>query len=175
MADNFPFPSIHPLLIATILCPSASLIHSEPTPAPTMSADHTVFIRLPSPLTSLQLTAPSSALISDLPLPPLDPTSYYLRTTSALLPPYLPLSALARCAGGRSHPICIELVPRVRGGKGGFGTQLRAAGGRMASGKGANRDSCRDLSGRRLSTLKEAERSVSLLFPLVHSYTGGLG
>ncbi|THH16317.1 hypothetical protein EUX98_g9322 [Antrodiella citrinella] len=35
---------------------------------------------------------------------------------------------------------------------------LRAAGGRMSSQKTSNNDSCRDLSGRRLSTIKEAKR-----------------
>jgi len=52
----------------------------------------------------------------------------------------------------------------MRGGKGGFGSQLRAAGGRMSSQKTSNSDSCRDLSGRRLSTIKEAKKSVSF-FP----------
>ncbi|KAJ3835193.1 telomere stability and silencing-domain-containing protein [Lentinula raphanica] len=48
--------------------------------------------------------------------------------------------------------------PRVLGGKGGFGSQLRTASGRMSSQKTSNNDSCRDLSGRRLSTLKEAKK-----------------
>jgi hypothetical protein len=48
----------------------------------------------------------------------------------------------------------------MRGGKGGFGSQLRAAGGRMSSQKTSNNDSCRDLSGRRLSTIKEAKKCV---------------
>ncbi|KAI0636208.1 telomere stability and silencing-domain-containing protein [Trametes polyzona] len=54
--------------------------------------------------------------------------------------------------------ISLRLVPRLRGGKGGFGSQLRAAGGRMSSQKTSNNDSCRDLSGRRLSTIKEAKK-----------------
>ncbi|KAL6307580.1 telomere stability and silencing-domain-containing protein [Sparassis latifolia] len=54
--------------------------------------------------------------------------------------------------------VSLRLVPRLRGGKGGFGSQLRAAGGRMSSQKTSNNDSCRDLSGRRLSTIKEAKR-----------------
>jgi Silencing defective 2 N-terminal ubiquitin domain len=59
------------------------------------------------------------------------------------------------------HPlISLRLVPRMRGGKGGFGSQLRAAGGRMSSQKTSNNDSCRDLSGRRLSTIKEAKKCV---------------
>jgi hypothetical protein len=56
--------------------------------------------------------------------------------------------------------VSLRLVPRMRGGKGGFGSQLRAAGGRMSSQKTNNSDSCRDLSGRRLSTIKEAKKCV---------------
>lgn len=55
-------------------------------------------------------------------------------------------------------PFGCSLSPRVLGGKGGFGSQLRAAGGRMSSQKTGNNDSCRDLSGRRLSTVKEAQK-----------------
>lgn len=58
--------------------------------------------------------------------------------------------------------VTLRLIPRLRGGKGGFGSQLRAAGGRMSSQKTSNNDSCRDLSGRRLSTIKEAKRYVTL-------------
>ncbi|TCD69190.1 hypothetical protein EIP91_008486 [Steccherinum ochraceum] len=57
-----------------------------------------------------------------------------------------------------SNHVNLRLVPRCRGGKGGFGSQLRAAGGRMSSQKTSNNDSCRDLSGRRLSTIKEAKK-----------------
>lgn len=72
----------------------------------------------------------------------------------------------SRDGGGVDHPlISLRLVPRMRGGKGGFGSQLRAAGGRMSSQKTNNNDSCRDLSGRRLSTIKEAKKCV-LLRPL---------
>ncbi|CAL1715997.1 unnamed protein product [Somion occarium] len=59
---------------------------------------------------------------------------------------------------GRESLVSLRLIPRVRGGKGGFGSQLRAAGGRMSSQKTSNNDSCRDLSGRRLSTIKEAKK-----------------
>jgi hypothetical protein len=63
---------------------------------------------------------------------------------------------------GGNPLISLRLVPRMRGGKGGFGSQLRAAGGRMSSQKTSNNDSCRDLSGRRLSTIKEAKKCVFL-------------
>lgn len=54
--------------------------------------------------------------------------------------------------------VTLRITPRLLGGKGGFGSQLRAAGGRMSSQKTSNNDSCRDLNGRRLSTLKEAKK-----------------
>ncbi|KAI8459379.1 telomere stability and silencing-domain-containing protein [Phakopsora pachyrhizi] len=57
----------------------------------------------------------------------------------------------------------LRLVPKVLGGKGGFGSQLRAAGGRMSSQKTQNNDSCRDLSGRRLSTIKEAQKLAAAI------------
>ncbi|KIJ66822.1 hypothetical protein HYDPIDRAFT_85488 [Hydnomerulius pinastri MD-312] len=62
-----------------------------------------------------------------------------------------------------SNLVTLRLVPRLRGGKGGFGSQLRAAGGRMSSQKTNNNDSCRDLSGRRLSTIKTAKRLVDYM------------
>ena len=62
-----------------------------------------------------------------------------------------------------SSLVLLRLTPRIRGGKGGFGSQLRAAGGRMSSQKTSNNDSCRDLSGRRLSTIKEAKKYVAIL------------
>ena len=61
---------------------------------------------------------------------------------------------------GEEELVTLRLIPRLRGGKGGFGSQLRAAGGRMSSQKTSNNDSCRDLSGRRLSTIKEAKKYV---------------
>ncbi|KAJ3196627.1 hypothetical protein HDU82_001729, partial [Entophlyctis luteolus] len=52
-----------------------------------------------------------------------------------------------------------ECVPlRLRGGKGGFGSMLRAQGGRMASQKTTNFEACRDLSGRRLKTVNDAKK-----------------
>jgi len=59
--------------------------------------------------------------------------------------------------------VSIRIMPRVLGGKGGFGSQLRAAGGRMSSQKTSNNDACRDLSGRRLSTVKEAKKLAEYL------------
>ncbi|KAJ6024961.1 hypothetical protein N7540_005758 [Penicillium herquei] len=68
-------------------------------------------------------------------------------TTSSLLPIRL------------SVPLC--------GGKGGFGSQLRAAGGRMASkrkrNQGENNSSSRNLDGRRLRTVTEAKALAEYL------------
>lgn len=55
-------------------------------------------------------------------------------------------------------PLFLRLTPRLCGGKGGFGAQLRSAGGRMSGGKNQNKDTCRDLSGRRIGTLKTAQK-----------------
>jgi len=76
-----------------------------------------------------------------------------------------PLSALHDAS---SSLVTLRLVPRLKGGKGGFGSQLRAAGGRMSSRRTNNTDSCRDLNGRRLSTIKEAKKCATLLLFISH-------
>ncbi|CAD6888146.1 unnamed protein product [Tilletia controversa] len=54
--------------------------------------------------------------------------------------------------------VILRVHPRMLGGKGGFGSMLRAAGGKMSAKQGQNNtDSCRDLNGRRLSVMKEAK------------------
>ncbi|KAG0337660.1 hypothetical protein BG000_005144 [Podila horticola] len=56
------------------------------------------------------------------------------------------------------------LTLRMAGGKGGFGSMLRAQGGRMSSQKGpSNTDACRDLSGRRIKTVKDAKNMAEYL------------
>ncbi|TFK49536.1 hypothetical protein OE88DRAFT_1632981 [Heliocybe sulcata] len=79
--------------------------------------------------------------------------------------PSTPVSELGRNEDVQSEHglISLRLSPRLRGGKGGFGSQLRAAGGRMSSQKTSNNDSCRDLSGRRLNTIKEAQKLAAYL------------
>ncbi|CAG8502092.1 16733_t:CDS:2 [Acaulospora colombiana] len=52
----------------------------------------------------------------------------------------------------------LNLNLRLLGGKGGFGSMLRAQGGKMASQKTTNFEACRDLNGRRLRTVNEAKR-----------------
>ena len=128
-----------------------------------------IYIDLPSPLglQSLHLppSTPLSAILSHYNLSPKDA---YLRTVSSSpLSPNARINSLKRRSKDSSgHPITLQVCARIRGGNGGFGTQLRAAGGRMSAKAGTNYDSCRDLSGRRLGTLKEAQRYVLFLLRL---------
>lgn len=135
--------------------PPASLFLASYTyPTNTMIAQ-TVFLRLPSPLLPLQLRVDPSTPLSALLPASLAAQDVYLRTPSGILAP----SSLLSDIGHVPAPfVSVDVCVRVRGGKGGFGTNLRAAGGRMSMGKANNTDACRDLSGRRLSTLKEAQR-----------------
>ncbi|KAI8990334.1 telomere stability and silencing-domain-containing protein [Pilobolus umbonatus] len=58
-----------------------------------------------------------------------------------------------------THPITfLQLSGRVLGGKGGFGSMLRAQGGRMNSQKTTNYEACRDLQGRRIRTVNDAKK-----------------
>lgn len=50
----------------------------------------------------------------------------------------------------------VRAIPRLRGGKGGFGSMLRAIGAQIE--KTTNREACRDLSGRRLRDINEEKR-----------------
>lgn len=50
----------------------------------------------------------------------------------------------------------IDVVPRLVGGKGGFGSMLRALGAQIE--KTTNKEACRDLSGRRLRDINDEER-----------------
>jgi len=122
-----------------------------------MVSTQTVYLRLPSPLETLKLNISGETTLADIPIPASLRDNTYLRTASLIPSPNTPIAALCN-AQNPSFPITLDLCARLQGGKGGFGSQLRAAGGRMSSGKNTNTDSCRDLSGRRLSTIKEAQR-----------------
>lgn len=50
----------------------------------------------------------------------------------------------------------ITITPKLHGGKGGFGSMLRAIGAQIE--KTTNREACRDLSGRRLRDINEEKR-----------------
>jgi len=65
---------------------------------------------------------------------------------------------------GTQHDFQItNLSVSVLGGKGGFGSMLRAQGGKMSSKKTTNVESCRDLQGRRLKTINDATKLVEYL------------
>ncbi|XP_050533984.1 replication stress response regulator SDE2 [Daktulosphaira vitifoliae] len=55
----------------------------------------------------------------------------------------------------------VQIVPRLLGGKGGFGSMLRAIGAQIE--KTTNREACRDLSGRRLRDINEEKRVKEFL------------
>ena len=130
----------------------------------TMSQSVTILISTFTPFSTLCFSIPSETPFDDLydalaekypDLP--DPHDLLLRPTSNYVPSTTtPLSSFPQYA--ESREISLQLLPRLLGGKGGFGSQLRAAGGRMSSQKTSNNDSCRDLTGRRLSTIKEAKK-----------------
>ncbi|KAG6854403.1 hypothetical protein C0991_007394 [Blastosporella zonata] len=136
-----------------------------------------ILIQTFSPFPSLTLTVPSLTLISDVPsllqeryhdLPFHDSFRYVLSThRGRVISPEAAVSSLHVDREADSTSTCnfvsLRLTPRLVGGKGGFGSQLRAAGGRMSSQKTSNNDSCRDLSGRRLSTIKEAKKLAEYL------------
>ena len=142
-----------------------------------MSQPSTIFVSTFAPFPTLCLSAPSDTPFDDLydllagkypELP--NPHDLLLRPTSNFIPSATtPLSSFPQHGG--SHDISLQLLPRLLGGKGGFGSQLRAAGGRMSSQKTSNNDSCRDLTGRRLSTIKEAKKFVALSFGEVRVLT----
>jgi hypothetical protein len=56
------------------------------------------------------------------------------------------------------NPFQLSLSVRLPGGKGGFGSQLKAKGARMSNATSTNFESSRDLSGRRLRTVHDAQK-----------------
>ncbi len=75
-----------------------------------------------------------------------------------------PISNL--CTGPQDDFLSLRLSLPVLGGKGGFGSQLRAAGGRMSSKRKKQREdngSSRNLDGRRLRTVAEAKSLAEYL------------
>ncbi|CAL1607440.1 unnamed protein product [Knipowitschia caucasica] len=59
------------------------------------------------------------------------------------------------------HGLVYRLEPRLRGGKGGFGSMLRALGAQIE--KTTNREACRDLSGRRLRDVNHEKEMAEWL------------
>ncbi|CAB11702.1 Telomere maintenance protein SDE2 [Schizosaccharomyces pombe] len=81
----------------------------------------------------------------------------YLTHQSRIVHPDIQLCKLE--GKSTSAHLNLTLCTRVLGGKGGFGSQLRAAGGRMSKKRNEqeNQDSCRDLDGNRLGTIRQAK------------------
>jgi hypothetical protein len=127
---------------------------------------------------TLSFALPSTATISDLTnkvasyLPPsIALQSLVLTTTNnkqlTASSEYV-RSLLSTSAGESSSTLLpLRLTVPVCGGKGGFGSQLRAAGGRMSSkrkrNQGDNNSSSRNLDGRRLRTVNEAKALAEYL------------
>lgn len=121
-------------------------------------------------LPNLTLPLPSSTSISSLHstirllLPP-TPRLLVSTTSGRILASSstTPISSLA----GHHDFLTLRVTLPLCGGKGGFGSQLRAAGGRMSSrkkrGQQENNDSCRNLDGRRMRTVKEAKALAAFL------------
>lgn len=128
---------------------------------PRGASRHTVFLELFAPFAPTCLTLDGDAtgrdilcgITESLRLSPAD--AALLRLTTRGGREVTPTTRIDALSDG-TH-ISLEVRMRHCGGKGGFGNQLRAAGARMAN-KNGNVDSCRDLNGRRLSTIKEAQR-----------------
>ncbi|KAK6504878.1 hypothetical protein TWF481_006813 [Arthrobotrys musiformis] len=121
---------------------------------------------------TLSLPLPSTSSISsvfsslDDYLPPITTPLRLTTTKGAILSPTSgsPLSSLLDDL--TNDFLTLRLTAPLPGGKGGFGSQLRAAGGRMSSRKRKgqeNSDSCRNLDGRRLRTVKEAKALAQYL------------
>lgn len=134
-------------------------------------------LSLPSTLT---FSLPSISTVADLAekvisyLPPSVPfKSLDLTTTSnkQIIPSSERLQSLLIARNGdssiTSNLLPLRLTVPLRGGKGGFGSQLRAAGGRMSSKRkrtqGDDNASSRNLDGRRFRTVNEAKALAEYL------------
>lgn len=137
------------------------------TSFPGLSLPATVSFSLPSSATFADLTQqvasylPSSLLLRSLTLT--TTSNKEVKPTTECISSFLPI-----CDGGfTSSLLPLRLTVPLRGGKGGFGSQLRAAGGRMSSkrkrNQGDNNGSSRNLDGRRLRTVNEAKALAEYL------------
>ena len=133
---------------------------------------------------TLSISVPSTSTVADLTdqiasyLPSsFNPSAVGLTLTTTCNKQLLPSSSqcllsLVPAKNGLSSNSSSVLLPLrlsvpLRGGKGGFGSQLRAAGGRMSSkrkrNQGENNGSNRNLDGRRLRTVSEAKALAEYL------------
>ncbi|KAH0833665.1 hypothetical protein FOPE_03431 [Fonsecaea pedrosoi] len=146
---------------------------------PGLSLPATLCLPLPASSTTADLVAAIAEL-----LPPNFPETTHLTLTSTLNKPVYPTSTitvgeLTRPSSSSPSSSCgqhacsssflpLRLSAPLVGGKGGFGSQLRAAGGRMSSRKKKQNaelasGSARNLDGRRLRTITEAKNLAAYL------------
>ncbi|KAJ5138390.1 uncharacterized protein N7515_003238 [Penicillium bovifimosum] len=134
---------------------------------PGLSLPPTVSFSLPSTATIADLTQkvasylPSSVLLRSLTLT--TTSNKEITASSECIRSFLPM-----CDGDSTSSLLpLRLTVPLCGGKGGFGSQLRAAGGRMSSkrkrNQGDNNGSSRNLDGRRLRTVNEAKALAEYL------------
>ncbi|RMJ27727.1 hypothetical protein PHISP_01441, partial [Aspergillus sp. HF37] len=129
---------------------------------------------------TLSFSLPSTSTVADLTtriatyLPASLPLEYLTLTTTnnkAVRPVTDTLLSIvsddATTSTSPSNLLPLRLSARLHGGKGGFGSQLRAAGGRMSSkrkrNQGEDNASSRNLDGRRLRTVNEAKALAEYL------------
>lgn len=98
---------------------------------------------------------------------PTDNTRLILTTLSNKQLPLLSAAPISSYVADNDEFLSLRLSLPLCGGKGGFGSQLRAAGGRMSSRKKRNqqedRGSSRNLDGRRMRTVNEAKALAEYL------------
>ncbi|KAJ5322297.1 Telomere maintenance protein SDE2 [Penicillium brevicompactum] len=126
---------------------------------------------------TLSFALPSTASVSDLTekVASFLPSSLSLKSLLLTTTSNKQVTSSAQCigsfissdSGSTSSLLPLRLTARTCGGKGGFGSQLRAAGGRMSSkrkrNQGDNNSSSRNLDGRRLRTVNEAKALAEYL------------
>lgn len=128
-----------------------------------VSLSQSLCFQLPSSTTSEVLLESISNLLP----PRLSSKDYVVTTTTNC--PIRPSSSitLAALLPEQCSILPLRLSALLKGGKGGFGSQLRAAGGRMSSRKKRNttdpNGSNRNLDGRRLRTITEAKNLAAYL------------
>jgi hypothetical protein len=130
-----------------------NLVNIILSPIAPLKTSLNVYLPRNTPLSSLP-----THITNRLPFPNLSPKQLVIRHQSYLLPDsHLSLQSLQNVA---SDAIFLTLSLRLPGGKGGFGSQLRAQGGRMASRKKRgpqDKSAMRDLSGRRIKAVQQAK------------------
>ncbi|KAL1629812.1 hypothetical protein SLS56_005208 [Neofusicoccum ribis] len=134
------------------------------TSFPGLGLPRTLSLPLPAASTVADFTAALSQRI-----PAIDNRLILTTNSNKLLQPDSPTPLASLISALESHDATAFLPLRLSaplcGGKGGFGSQLRAAGGRMRKKRGAgeNNGSSRNLDGRRLRTVTEAKALAEYL------------